>query len=54
MDWLTDIHEAIDYIEANLLTVESPDEVARHIHIPPMYLQKGFGVMTGFTVWEYI
>ena len=21
MDWLTDIHEAIDYIEANLLTV---------------------------------
>lgn len=54
MDWLTDIHEAIDYIEANLLTIESPDEIARHIHIPAMYLQNGFRVMTGFTVWEYI
>ena len=54
MNWLECLENAIDYIESNLMTIESPDEVARAVSNPPLYLQNGFRVMTGFTVWEYV
>lgn len=54
MEWLTAIRKAIKYMEDEILTVTSPKEVADHVHISPMYLQRGFQIMTGFTIGEYI
>lgn len=54
MEWVTTIKEAIRYIDDELLTVQSPDEVANHVHISQMYLQQGFQIITGFTIGEYI
>ncbi|WP_139904469.1 AraC family transcriptional regulator [Clostridium thermarum] len=54
MEWITAIKKAIKYMEDELLTVKGPEEVADHVHISPMYLQRGFQIMTGFTIGEYI
>lgn len=54
MEWITSIKEAIKYMEGELLTIKGPEEVAEHVHISPMYLQRGFQIMTGFSIGEYI
>jgi len=54
MEWLTTIKGAISYMEDNLLEIGSTDEVADHVHMSSMYLQKGFQIMTGYTLGEYI
>ena len=54
MEWLTVIKDAIEYMEQNLLTVTGPEEVAKHVHISTIYLQRGFQVLTGYTLGEYI
>jgi len=54
MEWITCIKSAINYIEEHLLDVQSPEEVALAVHISPMYLQRGFQIMTGYTIGEYI
>lgn len=54
MEWLTAIRKAIAYMEDKLLTIASPEEAAAHVHISSMYLQRGFHIMTGFTMCEYI
>lgn len=54
MEWVTAIKEAIKYMEDELLTIKGPEEVAEHVHISSMYLQRGFQILTGFTVGEYI
>lgn len=54
MEWIASIRSAIDYIEGNLtepLTVES---IADYVLISPFYFQKGFSMLCGFTVADYI
>ena len=54
MEWLTCIRAAIDYMEAHLKDIRSPEEVANHVHVSCLYLQRGFQVLTGCTLGEYI
>lgn len=54
MEWLPYVHDAIDYIEANLLEVSGPQEVADKLFLSEPYLQKGFHILTGYSVGEYI
>ena len=54
MEWITCIKKAIKYIDDELLAVKGPEEVAEYVHISPMYLQRGFQIMTGYTIGEYI
>ena len=54
MEWGTILKEAIAYIEAHLLEVIHAGEVAEVLHISPFYLQKGFRIMTGYSIGEYI
>ena len=54
MEWIGGITRSIEYIEENLtenLTVES---IANHVFISPFYFQKGFSMLCGFTVADYI
>ena len=54
MRWIESISEAIRYIEDNIteeLTIES---IAKKAWISPFYFQKGFSMLCGFTVAEYI
>lgn len=54
MEWITSIKEAIRYMEDELLFIKDPEEVAEHVHISAMYLQRGFQIMTGYSIGEYI
>ena len=54
MQWIDDIQKAINYMEENLLEDIGAAEVAKNIHVSKDYFQKIFGVVTGFSVGEYI
>ena len=54
MEWMTAIRESIRYMEENLMTVSGPAEIAAHVCMSEMYLQRGFQVVTGLTLGEYI
>ncbi len=54
MEWTESLKTAIDYMEANLLEDISAEDVADQIHMSSFYMQKGFKIMTGYTIAEYI
>lgn len=54
MEWTESIRGAIEYMETHLLDDIGADQVADAVHISSFYLQKGFKVMTGYTISEYI
>ncbi|MCM1259325.1 MAG: AraC family transcriptional regulator [Prevotella sp.] len=54
MDWTICIKEAIAFIEENIFDSIGPDDVATAVYISPMYLQRGFQILTGFNISEYI
>lgn len=54
MEWLECVNKAIKYIEDNLLNVSGPSEIANRLNISKPYLQRGFCVLTGYSVGEYI
>ena len=54
MRWIECVSEAIDYIETNITGELTMASVARKAMISPFYFQKGFAMLCGFTVSEYI
>ncbi len=54
MGWIEGIGEAINYIEENI-TEEIPIEnIAKKAFVSTFYFQKGFAMLCGLTVGEYI
>ncbi len=54
MEWLTSIRGAVAYMEDHLTDDVSLDDVAREVHLSPFFLQRGFSLMTGYGVGEYL
>ncbi|MEG1524528.1 MAG: AraC family transcriptional regulator [Clostridia bacterium] len=54
MEWVGSISEAIRYIEENLTEELTVAQIAKHALISPFYFQKGFSMLCGFTVGDYI
>ena len=54
MEWLTSIRTAIDYMEEHLTDDISAQDVADRVYLSPFFLQKGFSLMTGYGIGEYI
>ena len=54
MEWLTAIRTAIGYMEAHLREEADLEAVARAVHLSPFFLQRGFSLMTGYGVGEYL
>ncbi|MCR5034220.1 MAG: AraC family transcriptional regulator [Clostridia bacterium] len=54
MEWLTSIRTAIDYMEEYLTDNISAQDVADRVYLSPFFLQKGFSLMTGYGIGEYI
>ena len=54
VEFLTTIRTAIDYMEDHLQDPITPQDVADHAGISPYYLQKGFSLLTGYGIGEYI
>ncbi len=54
MDWTEAIGKAITFIEEHIMEDLSVGEIAKQVCISPFYFQKGFSLLCGFTVSEYI
>ena len=54
MEWTQALRTAISYIEAHLLEDITAEDVAAAVHISSFYFQKGFSLMSGCTIGEYI
>ena len=54
MEWLTGIRTAIEYIEEHLDEDISAQDVADRVFMSPFFLQRGFSLMTGYGIGEYI
>ncbi len=53
MEWLWCIRKTIEWIEKNLTAEISVEEIAAQVYVSPFFLQKGFSVITGYSLAEY-
>lgn len=54
MEWITAIRKSVAYIEEHLKEDISIQDVSDLVYLSPIYFQKGFQVVTGYSVSEYI
>ena len=54
MGWIEGISDAITYVEEHITETLSIEEIAKKAYVSPFYFQKGFSMLCGFTVSEYI
>ena len=54
MGWIEEIGEAISYIEENITEELTIGDISKRGFLSPFYFQKGFAMLCGFTVGEYI
>jgi AraC family transcriptional regulator len=54
VEWTTALKKAIAYIESHLKDEIDAYDVAKDVYISPYYFQKGFSLVTGYTIAEYI
>lgn len=54
MEWIESIREAIGYIEENITEDLSVYTIANKVNISPFYFQKGFAMLCGYSLSEYI
>lgn len=54
MEWTEAITRAIGYMEDHLTEELTVAQIAEQVHLSPFYFQKGFAILCGFTLSEYI
>lgn len=54
MEWTESLKTAVAYMEAHITENFRADDVAEKIHMSTFYFQKGFTILTGMNVGEYI
>lgn len=54
MGWIESIGEAINYIEENITGEITIDDITKKTYMSTFYFQKGFAMLCGFTLGEYI
>ena len=54
MNWTDAIGSAVGYIEEHAADDIKVSDIAEHVHISPYYFQKGFAMLSGYTLSEYL
>lgn len=54
MEWITAIRKSVEFIEEHLKDKICAQDVAEAVYMSQVHFQKGFHVMTGYSVAEYI
>lgn len=54
MEWITAINGAIEYMEENLLTSMTCEQIAAHVYLSSFHFQRTFHALTGMNIGEYI
>ena len=54
MDWTEAVREAVNYVEKHITEDITMYDVADHVHVSPFYFHKGFSILCGYSITEYI
>lgn len=54
MEWMRIIGDAVQYIEAHITEELTTDDIANAVCVSPFHFQRGFAMLCGTTVGEYI
>ncbi|MGN1015123.1 MAG: effector binding domain-containing protein [Butyricicoccus sp.] len=54
MNWIKAIDTAIRYMEDHITEDLTVERISAQVHLSPFYFQKGFRLLCGFTIMEYI
>ena len=54
MEWVKVIGEALDFIETHITEDITVDDIANRAYISPFYFHKGFSMLCGYSLMEYI
>lgn len=54
MEWLTCIRTTVEYIETHLEDDISVQDISDRLFISPFFLQRGFALMTGYSIRQYL
>ena len=54
MGWMEAVGTAIQYVEEHITEDLSAEKIAKQVNLSPFYFQKGFAMLCGFTLAEYI
>ena len=54
MEWIEAMNKSLEYMENNLLNNISVEDVAKQVYMSSFHFQRGFHILTGYTVGEYL
>ncbi len=54
MEWTEAVREAVSYIESHITEEITMHDVAAHVNVSPFYFHKGFSILCGYSITEYI
>ena len=54
MEWTETLRRTVDYLEEHLLEEGAAEGAAQAVYLSPLYLQRGFKLVTGYTMTEYV
>lgn len=54
MEWTETLRRTVDYLEAHLLEEDPAEGAAEEVWLSPLYLQRGFKLVTGYSLGEYV
>ncbi len=54
MEWTEAVREAVSFMESHITEEITMHDVAAHVHISPFYFHKGFSILCGYSITEYI
>ena len=54
MEWAEAISKAVAYMENHIMEEITVEDVANEVYMSPFYFQKGFSLLCGFTISEYM
>lgn len=54
MEWAEEISKAIEYMENHIMEDIKAEDVAKYVSVSSFYFQKGFSLLCGCTIMEYV
>jgi len=54
MEWTEILRRTVDYLEDRLLEKDVAEKAAQTVYLSPLYLQRGFKLVTGYSMGEYV
>ena len=54
MEWTEAVRDAVDFMENHIMEEITMADVAAHVNVSPFYFHKGFSILCGYSITEYI